>query len=202
MRRLFDHIEDIHIKGNPTVLTEAVTAMDASLQNIAAWTEQLAGFLLKYSSTNKGIQYAKAVDTVVKLSAVLYDASVEVNEMQNEVVRYQNKVFRYEDLSETGSVYNKFLVQKVTVSADETAVHFGRTEMTALSNTLKSYIDIVLHYAHELYNKKEQLAAVWMDSQYQTFSAFIDEICKMIEQALKVLDEYRMHLDEKLRELG
>lgn len=202
MRKLFDHIEDIHIKGNPSVLTEAITAMDASLQNIAVWTEKLASFLVKHSNTNKGIQYAKAVEVVMVLSSKLYDASIELNSMQNEVVRYQNKIFRYEEMSESGTVPNRFLVQKIKATVDESSVQFGRKEMTDLSNMLKSYIENVLQYARQLYNKKEQLAAIWMDSQYQTFSAFINEICKMIEKALKELDEYRMHLDAKLKELG
>lgn len=201
MRKLFDHIEDIHIKGTAAQLTRAVTAMDDSLQDIASATEQLAGLLLKFSNTNKGNQYTKAVEAVVALSNVLYDASVALNEMQNEVVRYQNKIFRYEDMSESGTVQNKHSVSKVNVTTDGTSVQFGQAEMTGLVKIMASYIEFVVGHGKELVSKKNQLDGVWLDSQYKTFSDFIDEVVGNMNQALKVLDEYRMHLDAKLKEL-
>lgn len=201
MRKLFDHIEDIHIKGSPENLTAAVTAMDMSLQNIAAGTERLAGLLLRYSNSNKGIQFTKAVEAVVSLSNVLYDASVELNEMQNEVVRYQNKIFRYEDRKGSATVPNKHMVQKVTVTADDTSVQFGLTEMTSLLKMLGDYHEFVMRHGRELIQKKDQLASIWMDRQYRVFSDHIEEIVGMIEQALKVLDEYRTDLDTKIKEL-
>lgn len=202
MRKLFDHIEDIHIKGNAAELTMAVTAMDDSLRYIASATEQLAGFLLRYSNTNQGIQFAKAVEAVVTLSKILFDASLELNEMQNEVVRYQNKINRYEDMSQSAAKPNKHTVQKVNISMVSTSVQFSMTDMANLVKSLESYFGYVLEQGNTLVNKKNQLAGIWLDSQYKTFSDFIDEVVGNMNQALKELDEYRMHLDAKLKELG
>lgn len=202
MRKLFDHIEDIHIKGTAAQLTRAVTAMDDSLQDIASATEQLAGYLLRYSNTNQGIQFAKAVEAVVKLSKILFDASLELNEMQNEVVRYQNKIYRYEDMSQSAAKPNKHTVQKVNISMVSTSVQFSMTDMANLVKSLESYFGYVLQQGNTLVNKKNQLAGIWLDSQYKTFSDFIDEVVGVMKQALKKLDEYRMHLDAKLKELG
>ena len=48
MRKLYENIEDIHIKGSPAELTEIITAMDISLQKISEGTEQLTLKLIKY----------------------------------------------------------------------------------------------------------------------------------------------------------
>ena len=100
MRKLYENIEDIYIKGSPAELTTIITAMDISLQNISEGTEQLAAKLIKYSESNKGTQYEKVISTLIALRDVLYQASVDLNGMQNEVVEYQNKIFRYEDMME------------------------------------------------------------------------------------------------------
>ena len=95
MRKLYENIEDIYIKGSPAELTSIITSMDISLQNISEGTEQLAAKLVKYSDSNKGTQYERIVARLLALRDVLYQASVDLNGMQNEIVAYQNKIFRY-----------------------------------------------------------------------------------------------------------
>ena len=55
MKKLYENIEDINIKGGVEQLSEMVRAMDISLQNIADNTDRLVGYLIKYSVSNKGV---------------------------------------------------------------------------------------------------------------------------------------------------
>ena len=97
MKKLYENIEDIKIKGSVDQLSDIVRAMDISLQNIADNTDLLAGLLIKFSASNKGTQYEKVVNTAMQLRDEMFDASIELNEMQKQIVAYQNKVYRYED---------------------------------------------------------------------------------------------------------
>ena len=67
MKKLYENIEDINIRGGVDQLSEVVRAMDISLQNIADNTDQLVGYLVKYSASNKGAQYEKVVSTSLHL---------------------------------------------------------------------------------------------------------------------------------------
>lgn len=122
MRKLYENIEDIYIKGDPAQLTEAVTAMDISLQTISDATEYLSEQLVRYSGSNKGAQYQRVVTTVVEVRDELYLASIELNEMQNQIVAYQNKIFRYEDMAECAVAPNPHLVQRRNIFVDESVV--------------------------------------------------------------------------------
>ena len=129
MKKLYENIEDIHIKGGVGQLSEVVKAMDMSLQNIADNTEQLTGYLAKYSSSNKGAQYEKLVNTSFRLRDKMFQASIELNEMQNQIVAYQNKIYRYEDMSENAAPPNPYLVTKRQVNVDTSVVQFNRSDM-------------------------------------------------------------------------
>ena len=76
MKKLYENIEDINIRGGVSQLSEVVTAMDIALQNIAENTHQLVGQLIRYSASNKGTQYEKVVNTSMALREELYDASM------------------------------------------------------------------------------------------------------------------------------
>ena len=99
MKKLYENIENIHIKGDISQLSEMVQTMDISLQNITDYSDKLSNYLEKYSNTNKGKQFEKVVKTSLNLRDKLYDASFELNCMQNQIVDYQNKIYRYEDIS-------------------------------------------------------------------------------------------------------
>ena len=45
MKKLYEHIEDIDIRGGVEQLSDVVRAMDISLQNIADNTDQLVNYL-------------------------------------------------------------------------------------------------------------------------------------------------------------
>ena len=92
MKKLYENIENIHIKGGIGQLSEVVKVMDIALQNIADNTEQLTGYLSKYSASNKGVQYDKVVKTSLRLRDELFRTSQELNDMQNQIVIYQNKM--------------------------------------------------------------------------------------------------------------
>ena len=50
--------------------------------------------------------------------------------------------------------------------------------------------------------EKNDIAGIWMDTQYDDFANFIESLSKSVVDALKVYEEYVMYLEEKIRELG
>lgn len=202
MKKLYQNIEDIHIKGGVGELSDVVSAIDISLQNIADKTEELTNYLAKYSSSNKGAQYEKVVKTSLKLRDEMFDASVELNDMQNQIVAYQNKIYRYEDMAQSAPSPNPYLVTKRDVTVDTSVVQFNRTEMIELAATLRNYSEMVFHHIKTINQKKNSIASVWMDTQYDDFSVFIDDVTKSIVDAIKVYEEYVIVLEDKIKELG
>lgn len=202
MKKLYENIEDIHIKGGVSQLTELVTAMDISLQNIADYTNKLCSELSKYSESNKGTQYEKVVNTSLALRDVLFDSSEALNDMQNQIVMYQNKIYRYEDMAESAQAPNQYLVNKnQNINVETTAVQFNRDEMIHIAAMLRNYSERVIHHAKTINEKKNTISSVWLDSQYKDFSEFVEDVIKKIVEALKVFDSYTSYLEEKIKEL-
>ena len=202
MRKLLENNEDIYIKGSPAELTSIITAMDISLQNISEGTEQLAAKLVKYSDSNKGTQYERIIAKLLVLRDVLYQASVDLNGMQNEIVAYQNKIFRYEDMPELASAPNPHMVQRINIRVEVSQVQFNLAEMMSVSAELRNYSKAIIYHTKNLLDSKEQVATIWLDSQYTIFAQFIDDVCKEIIDALKSFDEYVLVLEEKIKELS
>lgn len=202
MRKLYENIEDIYIKGNPAQLTEVITEMDVSMQRIADATEYLSEQLARYSASNKGAQFQRVISTVMALRDELYLASIELNEMQNQIVAYQNKVFRYEDMAECATAPNPHLVERRDIYVDESAVQFSLPEMITVVKYLAGYHEVAVSLAHELMDNKERVGGIWCDSQYDLFAQFIDEVCLTIANTLKEFGNYLSVLDEKIKELS
>ena len=202
MKKLYENIEDIHIKGGVSQLTELVTAMDISLQNIADYTNKLCSELSKYSESNKGAQYEKVVNTSLALRNVLFDSSEALNDMQNQIVMYQNKIYRYEDMAESAQAPNQYLVNKnQNINVETSAVQFNRDEMIHIAAMLRNYSERVIHHAKTINEKKNTISTVWLDSQYKDFSEFVEDVIKKIVEALKIFDSYTSYLEEKIKEL-
>lgn len=202
MKRLYENIEDINIKGDVSQLSEVVTAMDISLQNIAYSTEQLTEILIKYSVRNKGIQYETVVNTSMNLRNVLYDSSMELNEMQNQIVAYQNKIYRYEDRTESAMNPNPYLVEKRQINIETSAVQFNRSDMMYIVASLRNYKESIFHHVKTINEKKIAIAYVWQDTQYRDFAEFVDCVIKDIVDAIEIFDEYIPYLEEKIKELN
>ena len=202
MKHLYENIENIYIKGGPDILTEAITNIDLMLQNIAGGTEQLAGILLKYSNSNKGYRYQAVINTLCVLRAVLSQASLEMNQMQNEVVLFQNKIYRYEGLAETGVSPNEYLVREIMVDVDTSSTQFSRDEMIEVHASLTAYSEAIRYYTGDMVTAKNQLGAYWIDPQYNDFSDYIDEVVNYIESALKDFDDYVLALQDAIKELS
>ena len=202
MRKLYENIEDIYIKGSPAELTSIITAMDISLQNISDETEQLTAKLIKYSDSNKDSQFERVVTRLLALRDVLYQASVDLNEMQNEIVAYQNKIFRYEDMAELASAPNPHMVQRININVDVSLTKINLAEMISVSTELQNYSNAIYDYTNNLIDSKEQAATIWLDSQYNIFAQYVDEVCSEIVSALQVFDEYILVLEDKIKELS
>lgn len=202
MKRLYENIEDIHIEGGVEQLSEVVTVMDVSLQNIADSTDKLVGYLVKYSASNKGAQYEKVVMASMYLRDEMFDASIELNDMQNQIVEYQNKVYRYEGMTRSAQRPNPYLVTKRQISTDTTSVQFNRPDMMNVAAALRNYSEQVYSHIKRINEKKNSIAAVWHDSQYKDFADFIDGITKKVIDAIKMFEEYVIYLEEKIKELN
>ncbi len=202
MKKLYENIEDINITGGVEQLSEVVRAMDVSLQNIADSTDRLAGYLIKYSASNKGAQYEKVVNTSMHLRDEMFEASIELNDMQNQIVEYQNKIYRYEDMAESAQRPNPYLASKRQFSVDTSNVQFNRSDMLDVAASLRNYSEIVFHHIKTINDKKNSLAVVWRDTQYNDFSEFIGEVTKKVIDAIKQYEEYVIYLEEKIKELS
>lgn len=201
MKKLYQNIERINIKGDISQLSEVVRTIDISLQNITDYTDRLTVLLLRFSSSNKGAQFGKVVKTCLRLRDELFLVASELNEMQNQVVAFQNKIYRYEERAESAFEPNPFLAAKRQISTDQLSVRFDRVEMMQVVAALKNYKERVFYSMHSIEEKKNNLANVWLDNQYGIFSAFVDDVIKRIEKAIEIFDEYVIKLEERIKEL-
>lgn len=202
MKKLYENIEDIYIEGNPENLTELITDIDNDMQAITNDTEQLTYNLIKYSEVIKGVQFKNTLDTVLVLSDTLNEASRELNRMQNEIVEYQNRIFRFEEMNSFASVPNKYIVERVMISADSLVRKYEVSELISLVQNLNDYSLNVSNFVRKILDAKDNVSAIWKDSQFSLFSDFIDDICVEITNALKKFDAYASYLDEKIKELN
>lgn len=202
MKKLYENIEDIYIEGNPENLTELITDIDNDMQAITNDTEQLTYNLIKYSEVIKGVQFKNTLDTVLVLSDTLSEASRELNCMQNEIVEYQNRIFRFEEMNSFASVPNKYIVERVMISADSLVRKYEVSELISLVQNLNDYSLNVSNFVRKILDAKDNVSAIWRDSQFSLFSDFIDDICVEITNALKKFDAYATYLDEKIKELN
>lgn len=203
MKRLYENIENINIKGDVSNLSNHVTTTDREFQNIAIATDNLCRELMKYSSSNKGKQYEKVVSTSIDLRNKLFQVSEELNDMQNQLVRYINKVIVYEDMNGSAQRTNPYLVtKKSNISVDTKDVKFEKIEMMHILNVLKQYSSSIRIVINRIFHEKNEIGSIWIDRQYQDYSMFIDDVVKNVDNALKVFDEYVVYLEEKIKELS
>lgn len=201
MKKLYVNIEEIKIKGRVDQLSDMVRTMDRALQNIANNTDTLTNHLARYSVTNKGTQYEKVVNTALKLRDEMFKASVELNDMQKQVVAYQNKVCRYEGRSQSAPPPNKYSVNRRQISVDTSVIQFNRQDMINVAAALKNYSELVYAQIKNINRKKIDIASIWQDRQYKDFENFIQEITNKVIEALKIFDNYIPVLEERIKEL-
>ncbi len=203
MKKLYERIDDIDIKGDISQLTEMVTTIDIALQNVAEQTDNLTMNLVRYSASNKGTQYEKIVDHTIALRDKLSEASLELNDMQNQIVDYQNKVYRYEDRNESAAKPHLYLVNtNQSINVETTVVKFEKEEMRQVVALLNNYYQTVFFQMRTIFQKKNDIEMVWRDSQYRDFASFIDMVVRTVKEALKEYQEYARYLDGKIKELS
>ena len=139
--------------------------------------------------------------SLVSLRSKLYDASLQLNEIQNEIVLYQEKVMRYEGLPGSATIPNKYLVSRANIHVDTTEVQFNRSEMIDLQNRLNSYCEMIYYGIQDIVRGKNEIAQVWLDTQYNDFSEFVDEINMETLKSLEVFREYLEYLDTVIKEV-
>lgn len=201
MKKLYVNIEDIHIKGDISELSRPVKQIDFSLQAIAENTNRITDLLAKYSSFSKGKQFENIVRESFFLRNELYEAALNLNQIQNELVEYQNKIYRYEGMSNTAERPNPFYVKLSQITVETTGVQVNRRDMESLVKKLNDYLEGVGMTIRDILTCKNEMASIWLDTQYNDFSLFIDDITKTIFDSLKGYRDYVVYLSEKLKEL-
>ena len=201
MKKLYERIEDINIKGGLEPLSEVLTVMDSALQNIAAYTDKLVKHLVKFNATNMGKRYENVVSNSLRLRDDLFDASYQLNDMQNQIVAYQNKIYRYEGMAELAEKPNPYLVTKADVTVTNSGIQFNKTDMIELVTLLRSYSEGVYNQLRTIKEKKEEIAEVWQDSQYKDFAEFVDRVIRKVFGTIKIFEDFVLELEARIKGL-
>ncbi len=202
MKKLSVNINDIHIRGSLTQLSEVITSIDEVMQSVSQETEAITSSVIRYSASNSGQQYAKMVNSLMVLRDFLYESSLQLNEMQNEIVEYQNKIMRYEDVIGSAIQPKKYIVQRTQIDSITTDMKFRVSEMIQLSMGLQQYSANVYYKIQDMVRSKNEAARFWCDSQYNDFAEFIDEISTQTINCLKTFGEYVSYLEDRIKELS
>ena len=201
MKKLYERIEDINIKGGLEPLSEVLTVMDSALQNIAAYTDKLVKHLVKFNATNMGKRYENVVSNSLRLRDDLFDASYQLNDMQNQIVAYQNKIYRYEGMAELAEKPNPYLVTKADVTVTNSGIQFNKTDMIELVTLLRNYSEGVYNQLRTIKEKKEEIAEVWQDSQYKDFAEFVDRVIRKVFGTIKIFEDFVLELEARIKGL-
>ena len=202
MKKLYINIEEIKIKGRPHLLTQPVSDIDERMQAIAQATECIKGIMFKFSGTNQGIQYQKACNAVCELSKELYGASETLNDVQCQIVKFENKCHNYEEESELAVKPRRHSVKVVKVSSNTSEIEFHKAEMITVKNALENYTRGVREQCKILRANRDSIGRIWTDRQFKDFSTYIDDVCAVVETGCKQLDEYKIHLNNKIKNLA
>lgn len=199
MKKLYVNIEKVKITGGPKELYSVINVTDVSLRNMSEKTGKMIEFLSKYSENNKGIQFEKLINSTMRLRDDLCDASYEINDMLIQVVKFVNKLNQYEDSYETIPLPNQYTISKSQISSDVGSFQFGYDEMLEVERECREFREDIYQNIKNVNTKKNNIASIWMDPQYDDYSDFIQDITSKIVTALKVYDEYLQHLDDKIK---
>lgn len=201
MKKLYVNIEKVRITGGPQALYSVINNTDMALQNMTEKTANMVTFLSKYSESNKGIQFDKLINSTMQLRDDLCDASVEINDMLVQIVKFVNKLNQYEDSNETLPLPNNYVMTRKGVSSDVGTFQFGYDEMIEVERECREYREEIYQSIKGVNTKKNSMASIWMDPQYDDYSDFIQDITRKIVDALKVYDEYLQHLNSKIKDM-
>lgn len=202
MKKLYVNIERIHIVGDISQLSELVKQIDVSLQNLTDYTDRLTAYLVRNSNENYGRQYQVMVEATNELRKELYQASMDFNDLQRQVILFQNKIYRYEDISASAAAPNPYLVKMTQINVNTSGVQYNLQEMRNLVATLHNYSEAVMYHIRNISARKNEAARFWRDEQYRDFADFIEQIIQHVERNLRGFDEYISYLEEKIRELS
>ena len=74
--------------------------------------------------------------------------------------------------------------------------------MVEVVTILRKYGEAVIDQIKKINEKKNEISTVWLDTQYNDFAAFIDEISNKMVEAIKIFEEYILYLEEKIKGLS
>ena len=203
MKKLFLNINDVRIRGaeGAALLGEGVTAMDKTMETITIDTQELTRIIHRHFETNKGDQYKKMVDACIELSKKLVEASREMNDFQHQIANLQAKIFRYEDQKREPTKARVSGVEELKLDVSTNETYYTLDSITAVYKALIDYSNKTNENLKRLVNTKNEMRSVWFDTQYNNFSAFIEDLRNEIIKHIKVFLTYAEYLKKKINEL-
>lgn len=202
MKKLDLNVEIIRLEGRPSqVLQPPIDDIDKCIQNLCNSTENMKSVMCNYSGTNQGKQFKKACNTISIFSQNLYETSIALNDIQNQVAAYAYKCSEYEEERSTVSPPRKLSVNIVRMNVNTGVVYFRKAEMIAVRNELQVYCEECKNAIKRLKNQANALNSVWKDPQKDDYCKLIESTCDIIFKASQSLGEYRDHLTNIINNL-
>ena len=96
---------------------------------------------------------------------------------------------------------NPCLITKTDVTLTNSGVQFTKRDMIELVTLLRSYSEGVLRQLNTIKDKKDSIAAVWLDSQYNDFAEFVSEVIRKVVGTVKIFDDFVDDLEERIKGL-
>lgn len=203
MKRIRLYVEDIRLKGrDPNVLSDLVFAISKQLQAMCENTDGIRNFLLKYSAISDGEQLNRAIEATSALSNHLNEAIENIYDTQEQVVDYQNKIFKFEDIKQTAPPPRRPSFVEIRISTDRSQINYTVNDLKKLADKIAEYCDSIYGCLKNIESERDKIASVWLDSQYNDFSASIDDVISSINPHLSVLEDYIVYLDNKISEIS
>ena len=201
MAGMFGSIKDMTIKGEIAVVLQApITKMDDAMQSFCEATERVRRTLYNYSGSNQGRQFKKTWNSITEFSTRLYNACVDMNQLQNEVTRFAQKAGIYEEVEVSLSKRDLY-VSVASYNVNDKVVYFRLPEMQEVVRAISSYLEKEESTISTLKNKVAEINNSWSDSQYNKFYAEVEVLCATITKGCGELRDYNNYLTGKIIEL-
>lgn len=198
MSGMFGSIKDITIKGEiEYVLQQPITKMDEAMQSFCDATEQLRKTLYKYSGSNQGKQFKRTWNSITEFSTKLYNACVDMNQLQNEVTHLGKQTGDYEGVYVSLRKRDLY-VRVASYNVNDRVVYFRLPEMQEVVSAISSYLEKEEATIRTLKSKAAEINNYWSDSQYDKFYSAVEEICVTITKGCSSLREYNDYLKGKI----
>lgn len=175
----------------------AVNETDILLREFSESTEQLTSEFMKYSASNQGIRFEKAVSAANDLRADLLSASKELGEIKSlfaETVKQKGN---------TGGVLKQNSSRVRTAGGGRGSsgqVRISRADLLNVNNKIEEFLALAGKKQKALNDKKKSVAALWKDKN--AFSPVVDTLTRKLADDVKVIDEFKDYLKNCMKTIS